>query len=160
MLSMLDQTRVLTMHSKSKRTTSGFTLIELMIVVAIIAILSAIAIPAYRDYLARTQASEGFEVASGAKAAIWEYVTNTGVFPPSNESAGLPSPTSLSGKYVSSVRIERSGVVTVEYLMADTNDALRNTNLQLSPINNGGSIAWACNGTINPRFLPSTCRKS
>jgi type IV pilus assembly protein PilA len=143
-----------------RRASAGFTLIELMIVVAIIAVLSAIAFPAYRDYVARTQASEGFEIASGAKAAIWEYMTNTGTFPPSNESAGLPTPTSMSGKYVSLVRIERSGVVTVEYDSDETNDTLRPMNLQLSPVNNGGSISWACNGTIAPRFLPSGCRKS
>jgi type IV pilus assembly protein PilA len=148
------------MKSHSKRTSSGFTLIELMIVVAIIAILSAIAIPAYRDYVARTQASEGFEIASGAKAAIWEYMTNKGEFPSSNESAGLPSATSLSGKYVSSVAIGQGGVVTVQYGRPDSNDLLRDTNLQLSPINNGGSISWACNGSISPRFLPSACRKS
>jgi type IV pilus assembly protein PilA len=144
----------------NSRASAGFTLIELMIVVAIIAILSAIAIPAYRDYIVRTQASEGFIIASGAKAAIWDFLTDKGEYPSSNESAGLPPAESLNGKYVSSVKIEDTGIITVKYAMAETNDNLRASTLQLSPINNGGSIAWACNGTIDPRFLPSTCRKS
>ncbi|MDQ7997138.1 MAG: pilin [Luteibacter sp.] len=143
-----------------RRAAAGFTLIELMIVVAIIAILSAIAIPAYRDYVVRTQASEGFVIASGAKAAIWEFLTDKGAFPSSNLSAGLPSATSMNGKYVSSVTIENTGVVTVRYATAESNSNLKNSTLQLSPINAGGSIVWACNGTINPRFLPTTCRKT
>jgi type IV pilus assembly protein PilA len=146
--------------SFSSRASAGFTLIELMIVVAIIAILSAIAIPAYRDYIVRTQASEGFVLASGAKAAIWDFLTDKGGYPSSNESAGLPSARSMTGKYVSSVKIEQTGVITVNYGMAETNDSLRSSTLQLSPINSGGSISWACNGTINPRFLPTACRKS
>jgi type IV pilus assembly protein PilA len=146
--------------SSSKRTASGFTLIELMIVVAIIAILSAIAVPAYRDYLVRTQASEGFVIASGAKAAIWDFLTDKGGYPGSNASAGLPPAESMAGKYVSSVKIEASGVITVKYAMAETNDNLRASTLQLSPVNNGGSISWACNGTIDRQFLPTACRKS
>lgn len=131
-----------------------------MIVVAIIAILSAIAIPAYRDYLVRTQAAEGFVVASGAKAAIWDFLTDKGNFPSSNESAGLPSPSSIAGKYVSSVEIGKGGVVTVLYATSESNSSLHDASLQLSPVNTGGTVSWACNGSINPKFLPSACRKS
>jgi type IV pilus assembly protein PilA len=140
------------------RSAQGFTLIELMIVVAIIAILAAIAIPAYRDYVVRTQVSEGLTVATGAKIAIWEFKTNTGGFPSTNESAGLPSGTSLGGKYVSAVEVQTGGAIKVSYETADSNDALHHTNLVLSPVDEGGSISWACKGTIAPRFLPSSCR--
>jgi len=67
-----------------KNMQKGFTLIELMIVVAIIAILAAIAIPAYQDYLIRSQVSEGAVLADGAKTAVGEYYSNRGVFPPAN----------------------------------------------------------------------------
>jgi type IV pilus assembly protein PilA len=140
------------------RPSSGFTLIELMIVVAIIAVLAAIAIPQYQAYVIRSQASEGFAIASGAKTAIWEYMTDKGVFPKSNESAGLPRSSSLAGKYVSGLTVSEGGVVTVSFDQADTNDKLRNQNLVLSPVSTGGSIAWACRGTVNSQYMPSACR--
>ncbi|TCV94948.1 type IV pilus assembly protein PilA [Luteibacter rhizovicinus] len=142
----------------SKRSTAGFTLIELMIVVAIIAILSAIAIPAYKDYLIRAQVSEGVTLATGAKVAVWEFVTNKGAFPSSNESAGLPTPSSIAGKYVSTVEVKSSGTIEVGFNQPDTNDSLQKSILVLSPVNNGGSIGWTCKGSINSRYLPTSCR--
>ncbi|WP_448100688.1 pilin [Luteibacter jiangsuensis] len=142
-----------------RRQAAGFTLIELMIVVAIIAVLSAIAIPAYKDYMVRTQAAEGLVVATGAKAAIWEYFHNKGKFPSSNESAGLPSASSLTGKYVSSVELQSSGRITIAYAHSDTNSQLHDATLQLSPIDNAGSIDWTCTTTLADRFVPRACRR-
>src|ERR1700754_2379782 len=88
-----------------KNAQKGFTLIELMIVVAIIAILAAIAIPQYQNYLIRTQVSEGMNLADGAKTAVAEFYNNTGRWPSLNKSAGLPLPGSISGKYVTQVTV-------------------------------------------------------
>lgn len=144
----------------TRRNSSGFTLIELMIVVAIIAILASIAIPQYQAYVIRAQASEGFTIASGAKTAIWEFMTNKGEFPRSNESAGLPRASSISGKYVSALSVSTGGLVTVSFDHADTNEKLKNQTLLLSPVANGGSISWACRGTVDSKYMPSACRKT
>lgn len=141
------------------RPVSGFTLIELMIVVAIIAILAAIAIPQYQDYLIRTQVSEGLVSATGAKTAIWEFKNNTGRFPRSNESAGLPLAASISGKYVSSVTLLTTGKIEVAYNRPDSNATLRDKTLTLSPIDNSGSIGWTCFANVTDRYLPSSCRR-
>ena len=144
----------------SQRSTAGFTLIELMIVVAIIAILAAIAIPAYQDYLIRAQVSEGMTLASGAKAAVWDYVSNTGLFPPSNQSAGLAKDTSITGNYVSSVDVA-NGLIKVQFNGPKANSKISGgVYLALSPISQTGSIIWTCTtSTINEKYLPTSCRK-
>jgi type IV pilus assembly protein PilA len=143
-----------------QRLSAGFTLIELMIVVAIIAILAAIAIPAYQDYLIRAQVSEGMVLASGAKAADWDFVSNTGRFPPNNESAGLANSASITGQYVSSVDVT-DGVIKVLFNGPKANEAIRASSryVVLSPLTLAGSILWTCTpSTIDRKYLPSSCR--
>ena len=142
-----------------QRTSAGFTLIELMIVVAIIAILAAIAIPAYQDYLIKAQVSEGFSLAGGAKSAEWDFVSNTGRFPQINASAGLPTSTSITGAYVSALTVAPAGKITLSFDTNKANSKIRSSTLVLSAITHSGSISWTCNsGTLAAKYLPSSCR--
>ena len=136
----------------------GFTLIELMIVVAIIGILAAIAIPAYQDYTIRAQVSEGINLASGAKAAIAEYFMDKGALPLNNNEAGLEAAANITGNYASSVTVA-AGVVTVAYSGVDVNAQILGQNLTLTPTTNAGSVQWAClRGTLAAKHVPSACR--
>ena len=143
-----------------KKQTHGFTLIELMIVVAIIAILAAIAIPAYQNYLIRSQVTEGFSLATGAKSAVWDFTANTGRYPGNNASAGLISAASIAGQYASSVNVS-SGLITVAFQGSRANIAISSKVLVLSPVTGAGSIQWNCSlphTTIPGQYLPSACR--
>jgi type IV pilus assembly protein PilA len=142
-----------------KKMQKGFTLIELMIVVAIIAILAAIAIPAYQDYLIRSQVSEGAVLSDGSKTALAEFYSNKGRFPTSNASAGLATSTSIKGQYVSSIDTSTSGKIVALYSGAKANTKINAKTLIFSAVTNGGSIEWHCTGgTVDAKYLPTSCR--
>jgi len=140
----------------------GFTLIELMIVVAIIAILAAIAIPAYQDYTIRAQVSEGMSLVGAPRVAMDEYFSDHGVFPPSNASAGLALPAAISGQFVTSVDVgQTQGEIVITY-GNKSHASIQNKTLWMKAYGNAGSVNWACDmdkTTVDPKYLPSSCRQ-
>jgi type IV pilus assembly protein PilA len=162
----------------SRKAVSGFTLIELMIVVAIIGILASLAISAYQTYTVRAQVSEGIGMASGAKVPVVDAYTNDGVAPAGRVEAGMsPNPTDTRGGYVSQVDVV-DGRVDVTFGGPRANADIVGDVLSMTPYETAGNtIVWRCgfaaapaggaplNGgaahqdpTLDPRYLPSSCR--
>ncbi|HEZ6909309.1 TPA: pilin [Neisseria meningitidis] len=156
----------------------GFTLIELMIVIAIVGILAAVALPAYQDYTARAQVSEAILLAEGQKSAVTEYYLNHGEWPGGNSSAGVATSSEIKGKYVQSVEV-KNGVVTATMASSNVNNEIKGKKLSLWAKRQNGSVKWFCgqpvtrnnakaddvtadgndNGKkIDTKHLPSTCR--
>ena len=132
----------------------GFTLIELMIVVAIIGILAAVALPAYQDYTVRAKTSEVLLAASGPKTAVAEWFQTKGSFPAAAASLGVASQTS---KYVSAVAVtDGTGVITAT---ATGDTAITGSTITLTPANAGnGVLNWTCGGTILAKYRPASCK--
>jgi type IV pilus assembly protein PilA len=158
-----------------KQLQKGFTLIELMIVVAIIGILAAIAIPAYQDYTIRAQVSEGMTLAAAAKAAIAETYANSGDAPANRQEAGMSNNnTDTEGKYVTSVAVN-AAAIEITYGNDAHNNIVDGTVTLVPYLSTDDSISWVCgnssaaSGTsamggsgvgtnLEARYLPSSCR--
>lgn len=145
----------------TRKTSQGFTLIELMITVAIVGILAAIAMPAYQNYVIRGQVSEGITISGGLQVAIQEYYANTGSFPANNTDLGLSMP---SGKYATVNNIQ-NGVIIVNYNGPDANANLKSASgsskgIALVPQDDGnGNVHWLCGVRGIPTvYAPSSCQ--
>lgn len=139
----------------------GFTLIELMIVIAIIGILAAIALPAYQDYVARAQMGEAFLLASGQKSAVTETRTNKGIWPTNNSEAGVAAASTINGKYVDKVEISagtNEGKVVATMKSSDVAKKIQGRTLTLSVTESSGSYLWTCSSDAGSRVLPASCR--
>lgn len=139
---------------KTGRAQLGFTLIELMIVVAIIGILAAIAIPAYQDYTIRAQVSEGMSLASGVRTAVSEYFQTTGDWPTDSDEAGVSA--TITGNYVSGVAV--GGSVITATFGSGANDLIAGLTLTLTGRDAGGSVEWTCGGDVAAKYRPASCR--
>ena len=137
-----------------KRLNSGFTLIELMVVVAIIGILAAVAIPQYQNYVARAQGAEGLSLMSGAKTGVAEYVMTTGSFPDDNETAGLA--TTITGNYVASVTVD-GDKIRATFKSDGVNENITGKSLLLTATDEGGSVTFGCTTDIDPSYSPKGC---
>lgn len=139
-----------------KAVQKGFTLIELMIVVAIVGILAAVALPAYQDYTARAQVAELMALADGAKLAVAETYQTTGTLPGTSAAAGYNG---AVGKYTASVAIGANGVITATG--ATTAAAgVKGSTITLIPAADATTknLVWSCGGTITDQYRPSSCR--
>lgn len=136
----------------------GFTLIELMIVVAIIGILASMAISAFQAYSVRAQISEGLTLAGPVQSAVVEFNIDNGGFPADNATAGLEIPTSYSGGYVASISVT-GPVISITY-GNDASSQITGQTVTLTAIPNLGSISWVCatGGVISIGLLPAVCR--
>ena len=132
----------------------GFTLIELMIVVAIIGILAAMALPAYQDYTKRSHVTEGLTLAGAAKMGVTEFYSDKGEWPTSNNAIGLSN--TIVGNAVSSVSVGAStGTITITY----NTKVESGKKITLQPTASNGSIKWDCTGgDVNKKYRPATCR--
>ncbi|MHA6898001.1 pilin [Ralstonia pseudosolanacearum] len=141
------------LHQKQK----GFTLIELMITVAIVGILAAVALPAYQNYTIRAQVSEGFTLAGGVQTAVAEFYAQNGAYPADLSKIGVT--TAPTGKYTTSVGMI-NGVILVTYGNG-ANSKIKDTGtVTLTPTDDGqGNIHWKCapGGTVTTAYVPSSC---
>jgi len=137
----------------------GFTLIELMIVVAIIGILAAIAVPMYLSYTVRSQISEGLNLSGSVKVAATEFYLDRGVFPSNNAEAGVEAAANIQGKYVGSVTVVDE-VITVLYGNDANAQILGETITLTANTSTAGSVRWVCasGGVIPDQHLPAACR--
>ncbi|HET7843040.1 MAG TPA: pilin [Xanthomonadales bacterium] len=142
-----------------KKNVQGFTLIELMIVIAILGILLAIAIPAYSDYTVRARVSEGLNVAAATKTAVSETRLSRGSYPSTNADAGVS--TAISSTYVTSITVGAGGTILITY---DTNagkipELGGSNSIIMTPNFTGGTVRWECStGSVDDRFRPARCR--
>jgi type IV pilus assembly protein PilA len=134
----------------------GFTLIELMIVVAIIGILAAVALPAYQDYVARAQASEALVISQAAKVSITEYHQANGAYPTASTTPSLTD-LAVTGTYSSVAVTSATGVIEVTMNSSGVNSALQGKKFTLTPNTANNGFKFVCTSNADPAHMPKGC---
>ncbi|QEY24193.1 pilin [Neisseria animalis] len=157
-----------------KAVQKGFTIIELMIAIAIVGVLTVIALPAYQDYTGRAQVSEALSLLEAQKSSVVEYYSDKGEWPTSNSEAGIAE--NIEGQYVASVKVGTNGTITATMKNSNINVDIRGKTLELTPnapattttesgaTSRDGAFTWKCTpgatDGVNEKFLPSACRST
>jgi len=169
---------IMSLGASMKSFQKGFTLIELMIVIAIIGILAAIAIPAYQNYTIRAQVTEGLTLADNFKTAVAEFYQNNGTFPVgvtvNGSATTIPMPGATAGKYAGPITVVAGGNIQITYNGNQANGKILGNNLILQPgTDTNGDVVWVCGLAATPNgvtlnapnagtnlkavYLPSAC---
>lgn len=151
----------------NKQQTKGFTLVELMIVIAIISILAAVALASYQTYIIKAQMTEAMELLGGIRMTVGEFHNSKGQWPPDNGAAGIAiNATEINGRYVQQVEVGKDltgaavpGAITATMRSAGVASVLRGKKITLLPVPpTGTSYVWSCVSDVEAKYLPSVCR--
>lgn len=131
----------------------GFTLIELMIAVTVVATLASLALPIYQRYVTRAKVTEGFSLAGGAKVAVTNFYTVMGGLPDNNQEAALAPPAEITSRYVESIEVLADGVIQITF----QEPSIDGETITLTPTPSNNVLLWSCASSLPEWYMPGGC---